>query len=107
MGIHTVSLKFFILKLPRVHCLDTLWVKNFDEIAPFRIVKEIGANLRFSIFGNNFKIQNERHFWVEESFLKIAKNTLLRYPVGQKFNEIALSGTVKEIEPNLRFFHFE
>ena len=31
------------------------------------------------------KIQNGRHFWGEENFLKIAKNTLFRYPVGQKF----------------------
>ena len=39
----------------------------------------------FSIFGKNSKIQNGRHFWGEENFLKIAKITLLRYPVGQKF----------------------
>ena len=26
-----------------------------------------------------------RHFWEEENFLKIAKSTLLKYPVGQKF----------------------
>ena len=38
------------LKLPRVHCSDTLWVENFDEIALSRTVKEIEANLCFSIF---------------------------------------------------------
>ena len=31
---------------------------------------------------------------------------MLRYPVGRKFDEIALSGTVKEIEGNLCFAIF-
>ena len=60
-------------KLQRVHSLDTLWVENFVEIALSRTVKE------------NSKIQNGRHFWGGENFLKIAKSTLLRYPVGRKF----------------------
>ena len=38
-------------KLPRVHFSDTLGVENFDEIALSRMVKEIEANLCFSIFG--------------------------------------------------------
>ena len=50
-----------------------------------RTVKEIEANLCFAIFGKNSKIQNGRHFWGGENFLKIAKSTLLRYPVGRKF----------------------
>ena len=41
----------FFWKLPRVHFLDTLWVKNFDEIALSRTVKEIEENLCFSFFG--------------------------------------------------------
>ena len=72
-------------KLQRVHFLDTLWVENFDEIALSRTVKEIEANLCFAIFGKNSKIQNGRHFWGGENFFKIAKNTMLRYPVGRKF----------------------
>ena len=36
----------------------------------------------FPIFGKNTKIQNGRHMWEEENFLKIAKSTFLRYPVG-------------------------
>ena len=48
-------------------------------------VKEIEANLCFSIFGKNSKIQNGCHFWGEEHFLKIANSTLLRYLVGRKF----------------------
>ena len=39
-------------------------------------------------------------------FLKIAKITLLRYPVGENFDEIALSRTVKEIEAILCFAIF-
>ena len=57
-------------------------VENFGEIALSRMVKEIEANLCFAIFGKNSKIQNGRHFWGGENFLKIAKSTLLRYPVG-------------------------
>ena len=72
-------------KLQRVHCSDTLWVENFDEIALSHTVKEIEANFWFSIFGKNSKIQNDRHFWEEENFLKIAKSTFLRYPMGRKF----------------------
>ena len=82
------------------------WVKNFDEIALSCTVKEIEANFCFSIFGKNSKIQNGRHFWVEEIFLKIAKSTLHRYPVGRNFDEITLSRTVKEMEANLFFSQF-
>ena len=60
-------------------------VENFDEIALSCTVKEIEANFCFSIFGKNSKIQNGCHFWEEGNFLKIAKSTLIRYPVGQKF----------------------
>ena len=94
------------LKLQRVHSLDTLWVENFDEIVLSRTVKEIEANLCFAIFGKNSKIQNGHHFWGGENFLKIAKTTMLRYPVGEIFDEIALSRTVKEIEANLCFAIF-
>ena len=65
--------------------LDTLWVENFDEITLSRTVKETEANLCFAIFGKNSKIQNGRHFWGGEIFLKITKSTMLRYPVGRKF----------------------
>ena len=74
-------------KLPRVRCSDTLWVENFDEIALSRTVKEIEVNLCFAIFGKNSKIQNGRHFWGGENFLKIAKSMILRYPVGRKFRQ--------------------
>ena len=60
-------------------------VENFDEITLSRTVKEIEANLCFAIFGKNSKIQNGRHFWGGDNFLKIAKITFLRYPVGRKF----------------------
>ena len=75
----------FFFKLSGVQCSDTLWVENFDEIALSRTVKEIEANLCFAIFGKYSKIQNGRHFWGGENFLKIAKSTFLRYPVDRKF----------------------
>ena len=59
--------------------------RNFDEIALSRTVKEIQAILCFAIFGKNSKIQNGRHFWGGETFLKIGKSTALEYPVGRKF----------------------
>ena len=69
-------------KLPRVRCSDTLWVETFDEITLSRTVKETEANLCFAISGKNSKIQNGRHFWGGENVLKIAKSTMLRYPMG-------------------------
>ena len=68
-----------------MHFLDTLWVENFDETALSGTVKEIEANSGFAIFGKNSKIQNGRHFWGGKIFLKIARSTMLRYPVGRKF----------------------
>ena len=59
--------------------------RKFCRIALSRTVKEIEANLCFGIFGKNSKIQNGRHFWGGENFLKIVKITFLRYPVGRKF----------------------
>ena len=72
-------------KLQRLHSLDPLWLEKFAEIALSRTVKEIEVNLCFAIFGKNSKIQNGRHFWGGEIFLKIANITFLRYPVGRKF----------------------
>ena len=93
-------------KLQRLHSLDPLWVENFAEIALSRTVKEIEANLCFAIFGKNSKIQNGRHFWGGEIFLKIANITFLRYPVGRKFRRNRSIRTVKEIEANLCFAIF-
>ena len=64
------------------------WVKNFDEITLSCTVKKIEANFCFSIFGKNLKIQNGRHFWEKEIFLKIAKSTFLRYPILGKNSKI-------------------
>ena len=71
------------------------WVENFDEITLSCTIKKIEANSCFSIFGKNLKIQNGRHFWEKEIFLKIAKSTFLRYPMGRKFQRITLFCTVK------------
>ena len=65
-------------KLPRVHCSDTLWVENFDEMALCHTVKEIEANSCFAILGKNSKIQNGRHVWGGEIFWKIAESAFLR-----------------------------
>ena len=70
------------MKIARSTFLDTLWVKNFEEIALSRTVKEIEANLCFAIFGENSKWPP---FLGSGKSLKSAKSTFLRYPVGQKF----------------------
>ena len=62
------------------------WVENFDEITLSCTVKKIEANFCFSNSGKYLKIQNGCHFWEEEIFLKIAKSTFCRYPVGRKFH---------------------
>ena len=51
---------------------------KIDEITLSRTVKEIEGNL---------KIQNGRHFWGGENFLKIMKRTFLRYPGGRKLTK--------------------
>ena len=70
----------FFFKLPRIQCSNTCGSKILS-----RMVKEIEGNLCFAIFGKTSKIQNGRHFWGGENFLKIAKIALLRYPVRRKF----------------------
>ena len=47
--------------------------RKFRRNRSSRTVKEIEANLCFAIFGKNSKIQNGRHFWGGENFLKIVK----------------------------------
>ena len=60
----------------------------------------------FAIFGKNSKIQNGRHFWGGENFLKIERLHSLDTLWVENFDEIALSRTVKEIEANLCFAIF-
>ena len=72
-------------KIAKNTMLKYLWVENFDEIALSRMVKETEGNLCFAIFGKNSKIQNGRHFWGGENFLKIGKSRILRFPAGRKF----------------------
>ena len=71
------------------------WVENFDKITLSGMVKKIEANSCFSIFGKNLKIQNGRHFWEKEIFLKIARVHFLDTLWVENFNEITLFGTVK------------
>ena len=79
------------------------WVENFDEITLSCTVKKIEANSCFSIIGKNLKIQNGRHFWEKENFLKIAKSTCLRYPMGRKFQR---NNSILHCLGKFVFFHF-
>ena len=69
-------------KLPRVHCLDTLWVENFDEITLPRTVKEIEVNFFFPFLTKMHKFKMAAICGKRKFFLKIAKSTFLGYPVG-------------------------
>ena len=77
-------------KLPRLHFLDTLCVKNFDESALSRMVKEIEANLCFAISGKNSKIQNGRHFWGGEIFFENCQEYIAQIPCGSKISTKSL-----------------
>ena len=65
----------------RQYTLYTLGVENCYKIPLSRTVKEIEANLCFSIFGKNSKWPS---FLERGKILKIGKRRLVRYPVGWK-----------------------
>ena len=87
--------------------MDTLWVKNFVEIALSSKVEKVEVNLQRYPVGQKFrqnlylarfsrykhfcvlqflrKTQNGRHFWRDKNFWKNVLVHLQRYPVGQKF----------------------
>ena len=67
------------------HSTDTLWVKNFVEIALSSTVFEIYAFFVFCNFCEKFENSKWPPFLARQNFLKIGITTLQRYPVGQKF----------------------
>ena len=75
----------FFFENCRVHFLHTLWVENFDEIALSRTVKEIEPICVLPFLAKIRKFKMAVIFGGGENFLKIAKSTFLRYPVGRKF----------------------
>ena len=66
----------FLEKLPRAQCSDTLWVKNFDEIALSGTVKEIEANLCFAIFWQKFENSKWPPFLGRGKFLENCKDCI-------------------------------
>ena len=60
----------------------------------------------FCQFWQKFENSKWPPFLGRGKFLENCKSTLLRYPAGRNFDEIALSRTVKEIEANLCFASF-
>ena len=80
-------------KLQRVHSLDTLWVKNFDEIALSRTVKEIDrSKFVFCHFWRKFKMA--AIFGEGKFFWKLQRVHSLDTLWVENFDEIALSRTV-------------
>ena len=84
----------------------TLWAKNLAKITLSRTVQDIRAILSFTIFVKNLKIQNGRHFWKEEKFLRIEQSILHIYRVGQKFRRNhSISHSLGDVS-NFKFYHF-
>ena len=74
--------------MERLVFTDTLWVKNFAKFTHSGMVFEIQVFLCFAIFAKNSKIQNGRHSWQVKYSLKLVKDSLHRYPMGQKICQI-------------------
>ena len=104
-------------KLQRLHSLDTLWVENFDEIALSGTVKEIEEHNALPCGSKILtKLRLRKQICVLPFLAKIRKFKMAAiFGEGkifgklqrliQNFDEIALSGTVKEIEAFV-FCHF-
>ena len=98
-------------KLQRLHSLDTLWVENFDEIALSGTVKEIDLKIAKStmqicvlpFLAKIRKFKMAAIFGEGKIFGKLQRLHSLDTLWVENFDEIALSGTVKEIEANLCF----
>ena len=62
------------------------WVENFDEIALSRTVKEIEANLCFSIFWQKFENSKWPPFLGRENFFGNWKEYIAQIPCGSKIS---------------------
>ena len=71
-------------KLARVCYSETLWVKNFDKIALSRTVKEIEANLCFSIFWQKFENSKWPPFLGRGNFFENCQEYVPQVPCGSK-----------------------
>ena len=76
------------------------WVENFDEITLSCTVKKIEAN---SCFWQKFENSKWPPFLGKGNFLKIAKSTFLRYPMGRKFQQ---NNSILHGYGQFVFFHF-
>ena len=64
------------------------------------------SNFKFYNFVQNAKIQNGRHFWKQEKFLRIEQSILHIYPMGQKFcQNRSISHSLGDTS-NFKFYHF-
>ena len=93
-------------KLQRLHCLDTLCVENFDEIALSRTVKEIEEISVLPFLAKIRKFKMAAIFGEGKIFFKLPRVQCSDTLWVENFDEIALSRTVKEIEANLCFAIF-
>ena len=70
--------------MPSVHFSNTLWVENFDVIALSRMVKEIVANLCFSIFWQKFENTKWPPFLGRGNIFENCKEYISQIPCGSK-----------------------
>ena len=85
-------------KMSPVHSADTLWIQNFVEIA---FLHRFGDKCTFALYA---EIQDGCQKWWRSDCCEVASRPCI-YPVGQKFDRIALSRTVSEI--SVFMFHAE
>ena len=64
------------------------------------------SNFKFSIFVKNSKVENGRHFWKKEKFLKIEQSILHIYPMVQKFRQNRSISHGLGDTSNFKFYHF-
>ena len=70
------------------------------------IPHDLGDTSSLKFFHFCPKIQNGRHFWKKEIFLKIEQSILHMYPVGQKFRRNRSISHGLGDTSNFKFYHF-
>ena len=64
------------------------------------------SNFKFYHFCQKFEIQNGRHFWKEEKFVRTEPSILHIYPVGQKFRRNRSISHGLGDTSNFKFYYF-
>ena len=90
--------------------IDQRILHNYPVGQKFRrnrsISHGLGDTSNFKFYHFYSKIQNSRHFWKEEKFLKIEQSILDIYPVVRKFHRNRSISHGLGDTSNFKFYHF-